>query len=64
MHACAASHKRGKIELQHVDVQKQVPWLTREAQTAGDASHDSRDEVIQVAKRGVCELQGAKADVI
>ncbi len=37
---------------------------TWEAQAAGDARHDSRDEVIEVAKGGSGQLQGAEANVI
>ncbi len=38
--------------------------LTREAQGAGDAAHDGRDEVVQVTKGGGGQLQGAEADVV
>ncbi len=37
---------------------------TREAQAAGDARHDRRDEVVEVAKGWSGELQGAETDVI
>lgn len=37
---------------------------TWEAQAAGDARHDSRDEVVEVAKGGSGQLQGAETDVI
>ena len=38
--------------------------LAGEAQAAGDARHDGRDEVVEVAERGRGELEGAEADVV
>mmetsp|Transcript_8948 Transcript_8948/g.24149 ORF Transcript_8948/g.24149 Transcript_8948/m.24149 type:complete len:274 (-) Transcript_8948:278-1099(-) len=38
--------------------------LAREAQRAGDTGHDGGDEVVQVAKGGGGQLQGAEADVV
>mmetsp|Transcript_1125 Transcript_1125/g.2434 ORF Transcript_1125/g.2434 Transcript_1125/m.2434 type:complete len:332 (+) Transcript_1125:570-1565(+) len=38
--------------------------LTREAQAAGDAGHNGRDEMVQVTKGGGSQLQGAEADVV
>ena len=37
---------------------------TGKAQAAGDAGHDSGDEVVEVAKGGRGELEGAEADVV
>ena len=45
----------------------QVEWLgqvTGETQAAGDAGHDSGDEVVEVAKGGCGELEGAEANVV
>ena len=38
--------------------------LTGETERDGDTGHDGRDEVVQVAVRGVVELEGAHADVV
>ncbi len=38
--------------------------LAREAQRNGHAGHDGRDQVVEVAVRGVGQLQGAHADVV
>jgi len=38
--------------------------LTGEAQGAGDAGHDGRDEVVQVTEGGGGQLQGTEADVV
>jgi hypothetical protein len=46
-------------ELSEVRVQ-----LTGETETGGDAGHDSGDEVVQVAVRGVGQLESAHADVV
>ena len=40
------------------------PALTWEAQAAGDAGHDSGDEVVEVAKCGRGELEGAETDIV
>jgi hypothetical protein len=37
---------------------------TREAQAAGDARHDGRDKVVEVAESGSAHLQGSEADVV
>ena len=43
----------------------ELSWCgTWEAQAAGDAGHDGRDEVVEVAEGGRGELEGAEADVI
>lgn len=38
--------------------------LTGEAEAAGDAGHDDRDEVVQVAEGGGGELEGAEANIV
>lgn len=38
--------------------------LTREAERDGNTGHDGRDQVVEVAIRGVGELEGAHADVV
>ena len=38
--------------------------ITWEAQAAGDARHDGRDQVVEIAKVGGGQLEGAEADVI
>lgn len=38
--------------------------LARETQARGDAGHDGRDEVVQVAVSGGGQLEGAEADVV
>jgi len=38
--------------------------LTREAEAAGDARHNSRDEMVEVSEGGGGELEGPEADVI
>mmetsp|Transcript_11297 Transcript_11297/g.27580 ORF Transcript_11297/g.27580 Transcript_11297/m.27580 type:complete len:367 (+) Transcript_11297:16-1116(+) len=38
--------------------------LTGETKAAGDARHDGRDEVVEVAESGGGEFQGAEADVV
>ena len=38
--------------------------LTREAEAAGDARHDGRDEMVEVSEGGGGELEGPEADVI
>ena len=64
---CEANHEEVKSgERNHVDgkfAQIGVE-LTRETETGRDARHDSRDEVVQVAIRWVCQLQGPHADVV
>lgn len=39
-------------------------WHAWKAQTAGDARHDGRDEVVEIAKGRSCELEGTEADVV
>ncbi|KAI6769070.1 hypothetical protein HG531_010174 [Fusarium graminearum] len=46
-------------ELSEVRVQ-----LTGETETGSDAGHDGRDKVVQVAVRGVGQLEGAHANVV
>ena len=48
----------------HRELAKISVELTREAEAAGDARHDGRDEVVEVTEGGGGELEGAEADVI
>ena len=62
-----ADHEEMKTgEGHHVD--SQLPQirvqLTGETQAGGDTRHDGRDEVVQVAVRGVVQLEGPHADIV
>ena len=50
--------------MQFLNNKQHVRCRAGEAEAAGDAGHDGRDEVVEVAKGGHGHLQRAEADVI
>jgi hypothetical protein len=55
------SRERNQVDSQFSQVRVE---LTRESETAGNARHNSRDQVVQVTISGSGEFEGSEADIV
>ena len=60
-HEKVQARERDQVDRELAQVRVELP---REAQAAGHARHDGRDQVVEVAERGRRQLERAEADVV